>query len=375
MKLPKILLAAGLAALLLPAVASADSIVYIDQGNVWSASPDGARKVQLTTGGSWHSPTQADDGTIAAVQGTGPIVVMARDGRPLRTITTPPAKLRRRRDVRAATRSSSPSRRTGARSPTRTSPTRARSRRPAARSSARPSTRRRRTEATPIDVYGNQFSVSDPEWVTNSRTLVFGGFGSQVSIDDLGPGDYSQKAWMVPNGDMGDGEAHPRRQAARGHRPTTAPNKKLAFFVVTGDVDDRVPARVPRARVRRRPAATSASATRPGRRTASGLAYESQQGHRDHPLHAVRRRPRAPPRTTALLSATGSEPDWGPADAPAAAYVPPTPQTPQTPQTPPGPVATPNPSPAAKFGSVKATAKALKQGPGRQGQRPEPRAR
>ena len=92
MKLPQILLAAGLAALALPAVASADSIVYIDQGNVWSAGPDGAHKVQLTSGGSWHSPTQADDGTVAAVQGTGPIVVMARDGRPLRTITTPVAK-------------------------------------------------------------------------------------------------------------------------------------------------------------------------------------------------------------------------------------------------------------------------------------------
>ncbi len=91
MTLPRILLATGLAALALPAVASADSIVYIDQGNVWSATPDGARKVQLTGGGSWHSPTQADDGTIAAVQGTGPIQVMARDGRPLRTITTQPA--------------------------------------------------------------------------------------------------------------------------------------------------------------------------------------------------------------------------------------------------------------------------------------------
>ena len=60
--------------------------------------------------------------------------------------------------------------------------------------------------ATPIATYGNQFGVSNPEWVTNSRTLVFGGYGRQVSIDDLGPGDYSHVPWMVPNGDMGDGE-------------------------------------------------------------------------------------------------------------------------------------------------------------------------
>src|ERR1700754_1563350 len=89
---PRISLLAALAVLAFPAAASADSIVYIDQGNVWSASPDGSRKVQLTDGGGWHSPTQADDGTIAAVQGTGPIQVMARDGRPLHTITTAPQR-------------------------------------------------------------------------------------------------------------------------------------------------------------------------------------------------------------------------------------------------------------------------------------------
>jgi hypothetical protein len=50
MTLPKILLAAGLAAHAVPAVASADSIVYIDQRNVWSATPDGSRKVQLNHG-------------------------------------------------------------------------------------------------------------------------------------------------------------------------------------------------------------------------------------------------------------------------------------------------------------------------------------
>src|SRR4051794_8103625 len=72
-------LAVGAACLVAPA-AMADSIVYIDGGNVFSASPDGSHKVQLTDGGDWHSPTQADDGTIAAVEGTGPIVVMAPDG-------------------------------------------------------------------------------------------------------------------------------------------------------------------------------------------------------------------------------------------------------------------------------------------------------
>ncbi len=207
MKLPKILLAAGLAALVLPAVASADSIVYIDQGNVWSASPDGARKVQLT---HRRRLALADAGRRRHDRRRPGHRPDRRDG-PRR----PPAAhdhdaagaLRRRRDVRAAARSSSPSRPTGRKiayayvaysCPVASS----------CGSIQRSTfyTAADVTEATPIDVYGNQFSVSDPEWVTNSRTLVFGGYGSQVSIDDLGPGDYSQKAWMVPNGDMGDGE-------------------------------------------------------------------------------------------------------------------------------------------------------------------------
>ena len=100
--LRRFLLATGAALLLAPAAANADSIVYIDQGNVWSASPDGARKVQLTSGGQWHSPTQADDGTIAAVQGTGPITVMARNGPVAAHDHDAHHEVRGRRDLRAA---------------------------------------------------------------------------------------------------------------------------------------------------------------------------------------------------------------------------------------------------------------------------------
>ena len=81
-------LLAGLALACAAPVASADSIVFIDGGNVAVSQPDGSGKVQLTDGGGWHSPTQADDGTIAAVD-TNQIVVMAKDGRVLRRIATP----------------------------------------------------------------------------------------------------------------------------------------------------------------------------------------------------------------------------------------------------------------------------------------------
>src|SRR3954452_16344426 len=187
--LRRFLLASGAALLLAPAAANADSIVYIDQGNVWSASPDGARKVQLTSGGQWHSPTQADDGTVAAVQGTGPITVMAKDGRVLHTITTPQTKSGDGGTFapRPVNLSFSPDAGKIAYSYVAYSCPPASSCGTIQRSTYY--TDANATQATPVGVYGNQFSVGDPEWVTNSRALVFGGFGRQVAIDDLGPGE------------------------------------------------------------------------------------------------------------------------------------------------------------------------------------------
>src|SRR4051794_15090177 len=164
--------------------ANADSIVYIDHGNVWTMKGDGTARVQLTDGGQWHSPTQADDGTLAAVQGTGPITVMARDGRVLRTIQTPTAKsgdggtfAPRPVDLAFSPDGSKiaysyvsyscPVASTCGTIQRSTFYTRA---------DATP-------DATPITQWGNQFGVSDPEFITNDRALAFGGYGSQVVID------------------------------------------------------------------------------------------------------------------------------------------------------------------------------------------------
>jgi dipeptidyl aminopeptidase/acylaminoacyl peptidase len=347
MKLP-ILLAAGLS-LALPAAASADSIVYIDQGNVWSASPDGARKVQLTTGGNWHSPTQADDGTIAAVQGTGPIVVMARDGRPLHTITTHEAP-----SGDGATFAPRPVELSFSPDGTKLAYAYVASSCPPASSCGTIQrstfyTEAGVTDATPVSVYGNQFGVSDPEWVTNRRTLVFGGFGSQVSIDDLGPGDYSQKPWMVPNGDMGDGEVS-RDGKRLAVTVDYGADKKLAFFAVKGDVTTQLPPAYPD---------PACSTTHPDASYAdptwspdgSGLAYQSANGIEITHFTAFG------PDTCAtandsVLSATGSQPDWGPADPPASAYTPPTAPPPVSPAPPIAPRA-PKTTLKATFGSVK----------------------
>src|SRR3954452_3362435 len=195
-------LAAGAVCIAAPA-AMADSIVYIDGGNVFSATPDGAKKVQLTDGGNWHSPTQADDGTIAAVQGTGPIQVMAPDGRPIRSITTPTAK-----SGDGGTFAPRPVELAFSPDGTKIAYAYVANSCPVASSCGTIQrsvfyTEANVTEATPHSVYGNQFSVSSPSWVTNSRTLVSGGAGSQVAIDDLSDtADYSQKPWMTPNADM-----------------------------------------------------------------------------------------------------------------------------------------------------------------------------
>ena len=58
---------------LLPAVASADSIVYVKDHNVWLADGNGGSQYQVTLDGTaddpYRSPSQADDGTIAASHG------------------------------------------------------------------------------------------------------------------------------------------------------------------------------------------------------------------------------------------------------------------------------------------------------------------
>ena len=56
------------AAAIWPAQAIASSLVYLKSGDVYLGSPDGAVARQLTTGGGFESPSQADDGTVVAIE-------------------------------------------------------------------------------------------------------------------------------------------------------------------------------------------------------------------------------------------------------------------------------------------------------------------
>lgn len=358
----RLLSAAALAgALLVPATAAADSIVYIDQGNVWSAAPDGSRKVQLTEGGDWHSPTQADDGTVAAVQGGGPISVLARDGRPLRTITTAFQKSSNggQYPPRPVELSFSPD---GSKLAYVYTAYNCKVVATCGVTTSTFYTRADVTTATPVEVYGNQFDVAHPEWITNERTLVFGGAGSQVSIDDLGPGDYSHTAWMTPNADQGDGElSRDLKKLA-----TTffyGKDTLIAFFAVSGDPRTQTPPAQPELACQ-----TSAGDERHADPSwspdSSAVAFQSSKG-----IEVVRFGAVVPGSCDVarehILTATGSEPDWGPADPPATRYAP-VPGTTATP-TPTPPAATP-PAPPTKstptltITTAKATRAALRKG-------------
>jgi hypothetical protein len=68
--------------------ASADSIAYIKDGNVWLATPDGTRQVPVTTTGGYTDVTQADDGTLVGLNGVR-LHRMDRSGKVLADFDTP----------------------------------------------------------------------------------------------------------------------------------------------------------------------------------------------------------------------------------------------------------------------------------------------
>ena len=64
--------------------ASASSIVYVKDANVWIANPDGSGQYQVTRDGSTANPylhaSQSDNGTIAASRGQKDVVVLKQNG-------------------------------------------------------------------------------------------------------------------------------------------------------------------------------------------------------------------------------------------------------------------------------------------------------
>jgi hypothetical protein len=185
-------------------------------------------------------------------------------------------------------------------------------------------------DATPIAVYGNQFSVSDPEWVTNDRTLVFGGAGSHVNFDDLNSGeDYNYAHWFDNPEDTGDGELSRDGRnlvTTYSYGDTTTIN----FWAVSGDVEHGAPPAAAQYACR-----TSETDAKYGDPTWSpdskSAAWGSSAGIQAVTFTRLEANPSlggagcAVAADEHLVFPGASQPDWGPADPPAARYVAPVP--------------------------------------------------
>src|SRR5690348_16146623 len=94
MKLRHALAGASVSLLIAAAPAAADSIAYINNDNIWLANGDGSGQVQITHDGTavlpYRSPSQADDGRIAAAHGSE-IVLLAQTGQTLSEFPPPTA--------------------------------------------------------------------------------------------------------------------------------------------------------------------------------------------------------------------------------------------------------------------------------------------
>ena len=203
----RILLAAA-TLLLLPAAAHADSIVFVKDGDVWVSAPDGSNQRALTRDGTadspYRSPSQADDGTVAASFGDG-VRLIDRGGRVLRDLDPPPLtnSVSHQMDGVPVDVAISPDGGKLAYTFANVSCP------PGASCGARAATGYMTAtgDALPGNVY-----LRDPSWVDNSRTLVFGGYLHQVNTHDQGAAedvhwfDDKDVVGQADATDLGDGE-------------------------------------------------------------------------------------------------------------------------------------------------------------------------
>ena len=326
------------------ATASADSVVYIgDGGNVVVSQPDGSGKVQLTDGGGWHSPTQADDGTIAAVKGDGPITVMAKDGRVLREITTAPA-----RSSNGGTFRGVPIDLSFSPDGTKIAYAYADSLCPPASScgSQRSTfvTEAGVTTATPQETWGNEFGTSDPEWVTNSRLLVFGGAGRHANLDDIGPGDYNAKNWFNLGEDVGDGELS-RDGSRLAFLSSYGADTRISFYAVSGDARSGEPPAAPEFACRGDEA--DAKYGDPSwSPDSSSIAFQSAAGVEVMTFTAFGPQSCAIASASKVIAPGASQPDWGPSEPATSRFAEAPKQVlPPAPKAPVSPVAAPKATP------------------------------
>jgi hypothetical protein len=183
--------------------AAADSIVFVKDHDVWIAEPDGSGARAVTAGGTsdwpFRSPSQANDGTIAAGLGSE-VVRLDQQGNVLSRFDPP---------VPAGTASF------GASPPqdVAISPDGSKvaytfygySCLPGASCGTRQMTVYSHSDRA--EALGHEFSLTHAEWVTNGSVLGFSGWGNQVNFDQPASGDYDAEHWFDDGEtDLTDGE-------------------------------------------------------------------------------------------------------------------------------------------------------------------------
>jgi hypothetical protein len=210
------ILPAVLVALLVAATpAAADSIVFVKDANVWLANPDGSGQYQVTTDGTathpYRSPSQADDGTIAAGYGNE-IVRMRQNGEVLNRID-PPAML----DSASDPVDGPPIDVAISPDGTRIAYTMADYACPVGVDcGARTVTAYSAADHLTAPEASGTTYLRDPSWVTNTRTLQFGGYTHQVNVQDVDQPtdvhwfDDHDVVGQANATDLGDGELNPQ---------------------------------------------------------------------------------------------------------------------------------------------------------------------
>ena len=324
--------------------ASADSIAYIKDGNVLLSTPDGSRQYQVTTAGGYADVSQADDGTMIALNGVR-LHRLDRDGAVLADFDTPvsdtrpapsktfygpfdpaispdgtkvaytyycmtqsqnadllPAHVRRRRSTRAAPATRSPTARRGWDEPG----------------------------------IGYHSGWRHPSWVDNDMTMLSNPThlpNRDIILDRISDGGNGHGN-MVMNWTQRHGRGQPARQRRRHHArqaqdglPDGRERHDADRLLRPGLPDrrgrtaTRTPARTCTLLPLQRRAGRQPSACRRSRPTARGSPGTTATASTSRPSRPSPRTARstAPRPTPPLVIPGGREPDWGPADVPARA--------------------------------------------------------